>query len=225
MLKRSPRVLAHRGASGYELENTLAAFRRAVTMAADGIELDVHSTHDGELVVHHDAELPGVGLISNLTVAELQRHRLANGEPLPTLEAALAAIGDADVWVEVKALPADHDQRLISVLRDAPSPGRYGVHSFDHRIVRRIGAASSELRTGILLAARLLDPVTPMQMAGATVLWQEWSMIDAELVDRVHQARGEVIAWTVNERAAAEQLAAFGADALCGNYPDRLRLP
>lgn len=217
-------MLAHRGASGYELENTLAAFRRAVTLAADGIELDVHSTRDGELIVHHDAELAGAGLIADLTMTELQQYRLANGEPLPTLEAALAAIGNVDVWVEVKALPDAYDQRLLSVLGEGPAPGRYGVHSFDHRIVRRIAAASGEVRTGILLAARLLDPVTPMRAAGASVLWQEWTMIDADLVDAVHDAGGEVIAWTVNETAAAEQLAALGVDALCGNYPDRLRI-
>jgi glycerophosphoryl diester phosphodiesterase len=63
-----------------------------------------------------------------------------------------------------------------------------------------------------------------MRAAGASVLWQEWSMIDADLVDAVHDAGGEVIAWTVNAQAAAEQLAALGVDALCGNYPDRLRI-
>ena len=93
MTETAPRVLAHRGASGYELENTLAAFRRAVAMNADGIELDVHATRDGALVVYHDADVPGLGPIAGLTMAELSRHRLANGEPIPSLKETLASLG------------------------------------------------------------------------------------------------------------------------------------
>jgi glycerophosphoryl diester phosphodiesterase len=224
MHPQSPRVLAHRGASGYELENTLAAFRRAVAMEADGIELDVHATSDGHLVVHHDAVVPAVGPIGRATMAELARHRLANGERIPSLEEALASAGDLAVWIEVKALPAAHDARLVSMLRAGPSPGRYGVHSFDHWLVRRIGEAAPELRTGILLVSRLIDPVSAMRAAGARVLWQEWQMIDEALIDAVHGNGGEVIAWTVNERAEAAKLAALGVDGLCGNYPDRLHV-
>lgn len=224
MHRTTPRVLAHRGASGYDLENTLAAFRRAVAMGADGVELDVHGTCDGELVVHHDPDVAGVGPIASLTMVQLSRHRLANGEPIPSLEQALASVGELSVWVEVKALPAAHDARLIDVLRGGSAPERYGVHSFDHRLVRRIGEAAPEFRTGILLASRLIDPVAAMRAAGARVLWQEWQMIDADLVEAVHAKGGEVIAWTVNERAEAAKLAALGVDGLCGNYPDRLKV-
>jgi glycerophosphoryl diester phosphodiesterase len=224
MSSTSPAVLAHRGASGYELENTIAAFRRAIALGADGVELDVHATRDGELVVHHDPVVPGLGVIDTLEASRVKNHCLPGGHSIPTLGEALDAIGDHDVWVEVKALPAAHDARLLGALHSGPAPGRYGVHSFDHRIVKRLGMGSRQFRTGVLLAARLLDPVAPLRAAGATVLWQERSLIDAELVDAVHKAGGQVIAWTVNERAIAEQLSALGVDALCGNYPDRLRI-
>lgn len=219
-----PAVLAHRGASGYEMENTIAAFRRAIALGVDGIELDVHATADGELAVHHDADVPGLGPIETLSMVELSRHRLAGGERIPSLEEALAASGELAVWVEVKALPAAHDAHLIKALRQGPAPARYGVHSFDHRLVRRIGVAAPEFQTGILLASRLIDPVSAMRAAGARVLWQERQMIDADLVDAVHEADGAVIAWTVNESAEAATLAALGVDGICGNYPDRLKV-
>jgi glycerophosphoryl diester phosphodiesterase len=63
-----------------------------------------------------------------------------------------------------------------------------------------------------------------MVMAGATALWQECHLIDAELVEAIHRRGGEVIAWTVNDPATARQLGALGVDALCGNYPERLRI-
>jgi glycerophosphoryl diester phosphodiesterase len=62
-----------------------------------------------------------------------------------------------------------------------------------------------------------------MVMAGATALWQEWRLIDAELIQAIHRRGGEVIAWTVNDPLTARQLGALGVDALCGNYPERLR--
>jgi len=63
-----------------------------------------------------------------------------------------------------------------------------------------------------------------MESAGATVLWQEWHMIDEELVNLAHSSGREVIAWTVNEIGEMERLAAIGVDGICGNYPDRLRI-
>lgn len=223
-MTHAPRTLAHRGASGYALENTLAAFRRAVEMGADGVELDVHASSDGELVVHHDAVIEGLGAIRDLSLDAIRSRPLSNGETAPTLEEALAVIGLHEVWIEVKALPSQLDGQLRQVLRSAPAPERYGIHSFDHRLVQRISRASRDFRTGILLSARLLDPVAAMREAGAGVVWQEWSMIDAALIADIHAAGGEVIAWTVNERTEAATLAALGVDALCGNYPDRLRI-
>ena len=93
-------------------------------------------------------------------------------------------MGDKDVWVEVKGLPGEHDRELLAVLDAGPAPDRYAVHSFDHRIVRRLGEERPELRRGILLSAYLDDPVAAMRAVGATTLWQEWQQVDEELVTR-----------------------------------------
>src|ERR671927_2033492 len=106
---RRPSVIAHRGASGYEYENSRAAFRRAVMLDADGIELDVHATLDGVIVVHHDPEIPGAGPIAMLTGAEARQLRIRNGESLPLLSEVLELVGDREVYVEVKTLPEHHD--------------------------------------------------------------------------------------------------------------------
>jgi glycerophosphoryl diester phosphodiesterase len=221
---RRPCVIAHRGASGYEYENSRAAFRRAIMLDANGVELDVHATRDGALVVHHDPEIPGVGPIAQLTLAETKLLRIPNGETLPLLQEVLDLVGDHDVWVEVKTLPADHDRALLAVLDEGPAPERYAVHSFDHRIVRRLGEARPSLRRGVLLSAYLEDPVGALQAVGATTLWQEWQQVDQELVCRVHEAGAKIVAWTVNEIGDIERLARLGVDGLCGNYPDRIRV-
>jgi glycerophosphoryl diester phosphodiesterase len=221
---RRPSVIAHRGASGYEYENSRAAFRRAVMLDADGIELDVHCTRDGGIVVHHDPEIPGAGPIALLSLAEARKTRIRNGEPLPLLTEILGLVGQRDVWVEVKSLPAAFDQQLLDVLAGGPAPERYAVHSFDHRIVDRLGEASPPLRRGILLSAYLKDPVSVMRAVGATALWQEWQLVDQDLVNQIHDAGCELIAWTVNELGDLDRMIRLGVDGLCGNYPDRIRV-
>jgi glycerophosphoryl diester phosphodiesterase len=221
---RRPSVIAHRGASGYEYENSRAAFRRAVTLDADGIELDIHATRDGGIVVHHDPEIPGHGPIAHLSLAEARQARIRNGEQLPLLTEVLELVGNRDVWIEVKSLPAAYDQQLLDILDRGPAPERYAIHSFDHRIVYRVGQVRPGLRRGILLSAYLCDPVSVMRAAGATTLWQEWQQVDQELVNQVHESGGAVIAWTVNELGDLDRMVRLGVDGLCGNYPDRIRV-
>jgi glycerophosphoryl diester phosphodiesterase len=191
---------------------------------ADGVELDAHATGDGAIVVHHDAEIPGFGPIALLSRTEARQVRIRNGEPLPFLSEVLQLVGDREVYVEVKTLPEEHDQELLAVLDQGPAPARYAVHSFDHRIVRRLGHCRPEVRRGILLSAYLDDPVGAMRGVGATTLWQEWQQVDRDLVDRVHDAGFAIIAWTVNEIGDLERMARLGVDGLCGNYPDRIRV-
>lgn len=221
---RRPSVIAHRGASGYEYENSRAAFRRAVMLDADGVELDIHATQDGGIVVHHDPDIPGHGPIAQLLLAEARQIRIRNGEPLPLLAEVLELVGNRDVWVEVKGLPAIYDQQLLDILDRGPAPERYAVHSFDHRIVYRLGQTRPGLRRGILLSAYLRDPVSVMRAAGATTLWQEWQQVDHDLVSQVHASGGAVVAWTVNELGDLDRMVRLGVDGLCGNYPDRIRV-
>ena len=192
-------------------------------MGADGVELDVHPSADGAFIVHHDPGIPGAGPIAGLTLGEIKTRRLSNGETIPTLAEALAVSAGLEVWVEVKALGAGLDEALLQALGD-PVPALIGVHSFDHRIIARLGGRVPGLRRGVLSVSCPVDPVIQMRDAGAGVLWQEWQTVDAELVHEVHRMGGEVIAWTVPDADAARRLADFGVDALCGNFPDRLRI-
>jgi glycerophosphoryl diester phosphodiesterase len=221
---RRPSVIAHRGASGYEYENSRAAFRRAVMLDSDGVELDIHATCDGGIVVHHDPEVPGYGRISEMSLMQARQARIRNGESLPLLTEVLDLVGDRDVYVEVKTLPQSFDTQFLSVLERGPVPERYAIHSFDHRIVHRLGEIRPTLRRGILLSAYLKDAAAVMRGVGATMLWQEWQQVDRELVSLVHEAGCTVIAWTVNELGDLDRMVRLGVDGLCGNYPDRIRV-
>lgn len=217
------RVIGHRGASGHALENSPAAFRKAVELGADSVELDIHATADGVLMVHHDAHVNGVGVIADLPAAAFAGHRLPNGEVIPTLAESLQLLHGLEVWVELKTLPAAFDGVLLATLDAGPTPVNYAVHAFDHRIIARLGDQRPELRRGVLLASYLLDNLAVMRGAGADTLWMEAHLIDPELVTDVHDAGLELVAWTANEPGEIRRLVALGVDGICGNYPDRIR--
>jgi glycerophosphoryl diester phosphodiesterase len=215
-------VIAHRGASACEPENSLAAFRRALEQGADGVELDVRVTLDGRLVVHHDAAVPA-GAVAQLPLAEVRRHRLRNGEPVPTLEQALAVITPGAIaFLELKALAPQTDGALLELL-DGPPPGRCQVHAFDHRIIRRLTARRPGLAAGVLSTSYPLDPVGPIRAAGASVLWQQHDLVDAPLAALVHQAGCRLHAWTADDPERIRRLLAAGADGICTNRPDVAR--
>lgn len=216
-------MIAHRGASAYEHENSLAAFRAAVRLGADGIELDIHDTADGAIVVHHDPYLNGRP-IRELSGADVTSLPLPNGEPVPTLTAALRTIGpDCRVFVEVKTLVPQHDAALLAALDGGPASSNYHVHGFDHRIVRRLTAQRPGLVGGVLSTSYPVDPWRQLSEAGATELWQETPLLDRALVDGAHARGFRVYAWTVDEPSRARALAALGVDGLCTNRPDVIR--
>jgi len=218
-----PLVIAHRGASAYEHENSLTAFRASIEMGSDGVELDIHVTADGVPVVHHDAALGG-RRIAEVTFDALQQHQLPNGEPIPTLDQALDVLGiEQLVFVEVKDLPAEHDQRVLDALANGPAPASYQIHAFDHRIVRRLRERSPELRCGVLSCSYALRPFMPLLDVGANVLWQREELVDAELIEEGRAMGLRVFAWTTDDPERIRELMEMGVDGVCTNKPDIAR--
>jgi glycerophosphoryl diester phosphodiesterase len=212
-------IIAHRGASRERPENTVAAFVRAAELGADGVELDVHLTADGVLVVHHDPVPHGAppgGLanrdIRTLTLGELAAFQV-HGEPIPTLAAVLEAVPrDLTVYCELKgAGTAPEAVRMLA--------GRAGaaVHAFDHRQVAEAGRRLPSLARGVLEASYHIDPTASLRSVGARDLWQAAELIDADLVNAVHSSGGRVIAWTVDAASEMQRLAGLGVDGLCTN--------
>ena len=217
-----PLVIAHRGASAVEPENTLAAFRAAAGQGADGVELDVHATLDGEIVVLHDPSIMGLP-IAQARMRDLAQLKLPNGEPLPTLAQALDVIGPLKAFVEVKVLDPRWDDRLLEILDRGPNPAGYAVHSFAFHVVRRLAEKRPTLPCGILSEVATRSPKQTLVDAKATTLWQERGSLDEALIKTVHGLGASIIAWTVDDAAEMERLVRWGIDGICTNHPERGR--
>jgi glycerophosphoryl diester phosphodiesterase len=156
-----PAILAHRGASARAPENTLEAFRLAVEEGAGGLELDVHATRDGEIVVIHDATVDrttdGSGAVAGMTLEELRRldagYRFSpdggrtfpyrgRGTRIPTLAEVYAQFPDVRVNADIKETRAGTEEVMLRVIRRAAAEVRTLVASNDHAVVRRFRRAS-----------------------------------------------------------------------------------
>ena len=220
-----PLIIAHRGASRAFRENTIPVFRRALELGVDGIELDVHATLDGVLVVHHDptvtirhGERTDLVPIVALTAEQVAAHRLGVDGGIPTLREVFALVGErAVLYVEVKA---SNTEALVASLLDEYPDARAAVHAFDHRIPVGVRAIRPATPIGLLSASYPLDLPGVLSSSQATALWQHGELIDESLVNAAHEAGVQLIAWTVNSAPHARQLAAWGVDGICTDVPD-----
>jgi glycerophosphoryl diester phosphodiesterase len=195
-----------------ERENTLPSFAAALLAGADGIELDVHSTADGVVVVHHDAHIRGGVSIAGTSWHGLQRAADDARVQIPTLLSVCELVGErAELFVEIKG--AGIEREVVAVLRDHRGPS--AIHSFDHAAIARLARLDEGLRLGLLFEERVPDVVAMLAANGANDAWPNRSVVDRPLVEAVHGAGGRVIAWTVNDRRDIARLSALGVDGLC----------
>lgn len=223
-----PLVLAHRGARRQAPENTIGAFRAAREAGADGVELDVHRSADGILLVHHDPASPRLGVLAELDWAAIH----AAAPAIPTLEAALDELQGLLVNVELKNLPPDPDydprhraaDELLEMLANRGSGDRVLVSSFNIDTIDRIRALDPRIATGFLTYG--MEPGAAIGIAvehghGAwhpdrpTVLQSP-----PDLVAAAHGAGLSVNVWTVNEPTELAALADAGVDGLITDVPD-----
>lgn len=215
-------VIAHRGLRDRYPENTVPAFRAAVDEGVDAIELDVHGTRDGVIVVHHDHLLPRDSpsplagrAICAIDAAELAGFELVPGICLPTLEEVLQAIAPpVRLYIEIKA--ANVEETIAALLAGLPTGAeRCAVHSFDHRIVRRFGSLAPAIPTGVLQVGYPVNTASVLAAANARDLWQACEFVDQQLVSNIHSAGGRVIAWTCDDPDEWERLLELGVDGIC----------
>ena len=230
-------IFAHRGNSGEAPENTVAAFRQVQDVGADGVEFDVHLSHDGIPVVIHDETVQRTGgapgAVADLTLAELQRLDVGTwfgaafaGERIPTLEATLDVFrnGPLRVNIEMKTDRVAYPGMALAVtglVRRLGMQRQVVVSSFNHRTLREARTLAPELEYAVLSSDQLLEPWSYVRQHGFQAFHPLDVAVDEELVRRCHEAGVKVRPWVVDDPQRGAQLAAFGVDAVITNHPRR----
>ncbi len=214
-------VIAHRGASFAEPENTVAAFRRAAEFGADGVELDVRRTADDRLVVHHDPALADGRLIRGTAAAELP------GE-LPDLGAALDACAGMFVNIEIKNEPTEPDfdpsdwvaRRVAVELQRRGVPTRWLISSFRIETIDVFRRLLPGIRTAWLVDG-LTDEVIERAAATNHAAVHPWvELVTAASVRAAHAVGLAVNTWTCDDPVRMHELIGWGIDGICTNVPD-----
>lgn len=223
-------VFAHRGASGYELENTLPAFQKAVELKAEAVELDVFKCKSGEIVVFHDEELDRLsdhnGKVEEFTASELQSLSLKNGNKIPLLKDVLELLMVEDILIniELKGLHTSQgvNDVLFSIGMDEESiQKKVIISSFEWDELERMRTLNSKIPIAVLTAEDPLKAIDFARKVNALAINPNAADISLTNVQAIHNSGLKVFAWTVNEEGLFKNLIYAGVDGIFSDYPDK----
>ncbi|MFE2543203.1 glycerophosphodiester phosphodiesterase [Actinacidiphila glaucinigra] len=214
-------TVGHRGVMGVEPENTLRSFLRAEREDMDQIELDLHLSKDGALIVMHDVKVDrttdGSGLIGDFTLDELRDLDAGHGERIPVFEEVLDAV-TKPIQAEIKDVAAA--RVLAGVMRERDLVERVDVLSFHDEALAEIRELLPDARTVLVAQGPMgSEIVTRAQAVGARLVSLSLRRISLALVQECHRAGISVISWTVNTPADLALARALGLDGVVTDMP------
>ncbi len=238
-------VAAHRGGAALWPENSLLAFRSALALGVDALELDLHLTADGEVVVLHDPSLDrtstGTGAVRDLKLADLAAVRLKTREGAVTAERVptfaqvldLVAPTSAELLPEIK-VDANRqrydgiEEKVLALIRARGLLSRTTIQAFQVETIRRLRELEPKARTMLLVArggvergrARPAEAVRRARELGATDLGMNHRLIDTDVMSAARAAGIRVAAWTPNEEADIRRMVDLGVDMVMSDRPD-----
>ncbi len=239
-----PLVIGHRGAQAYSYENTMASFNKALDCGVDLVECDVHMSKDGHLVVIHDEDVNrttgGVGLVGEMTFAQLQKLDAGSGEKIPSLHELLTWIASKSklgIAIEIKKGKKNYPEIAKKVGLEIQSLNLFDraiVISFDAAVIQEIKALFPHLAVGLLyyssmpplgfpLGLPLKELFETAKRIGAEAILPPHQWIQEELVSEAHRMNLGVFTWTANRPEDIERVLKCHVDGVASDYPDRVR--
>ena len=218
--------IGHRGAKGYVAENTLDAFKEAFLLGADGIELDVQLSEDGEVVVIHDKTVDRTianasGVVRHFTSDELWRL----GD-VPTLNKVLHWLPrNKLINIEIKDKKAAHPTVLLIENFTLNSDLLYKnivVSSFDWEILKVVSALEPRIRIGVLTEDNLETAFDFAKEIKAFSINPYYELLTTEFIEKAHQNKFQIHTWTVNSPEDITFVKNLGVDAIISDFPDKL---
>lgn len=222
--------IGHRGAAGWEPQNTISSFKKAIALDCDVIETDLHVCRSGEIVLCHDARIDkssdGAGLIADLTLDELKSFDFGKGERIVQLEELLAlAEGRVRLNLELKSDGSGIAAASVieeTIRRTSWNAEDFLITSFNHPELVMFHAELPSVPVGALIKSVLIDTVSYLDQLDVSVLVTSLEFINQSLVDDVHDSDRSVFVYTVNEPHDIDRMYELGVDGIISNYPDRV---
>jgi glycerophosphoryl diester phosphodiesterase len=219
------KIMGHRGARNEVSENTLKSIQTALDAGVESIEIDIHLSKDGKMIVIHDDSLDrttdGKGLVLDHTLAEIKSLSAGEGELVPELFEVIRLIADkAILFIEIKA---DHcEEKLVGLLTQEKNLELFIVKSFNHRYLKKIKELNPKIKTAALIHALPIDPAHLVKACHGDILSISLGFLDKELVKLCHREKIEVCAWNCNDIKDLKRIIETGVDYLGTDIPTLL---
>jgi len=222
--------IGHRGAWGYEPENTLLSFKRALELNVDMIELDVYACKTGEVVVFHDKRIDlltdAEGYVADKTFQELRSYDVGKGQNIPTLEEALDFINKRTI-VNIEIKGGGSAGAVFKILEKYVEEKGWSwedflVSSFNHYELLEFSRYTSKVRLGAIIAGIPIGYAECATKVNAHSLHPSKEFINQALVDDTHRRGMKVFVYTPNHPEDIEKMKTMGVDGIFSDYPDRI---
>lgn len=234
------KVFAHRGASGDYPENTILSFEKAINLPIDGIELDVHKSKDGKLVVIHDEDVQrtfkGKGLVKDYTLEELQNFKCRKFEfidndlcKIPTLEDVFELIKDKNITLNIEAktdqIHYDLEQDVLNLVDKYNLRNNVLISSFNHKCLNIFKNIDSDYKYGALYEdekdyAPEKNVVVHAKKLNVYSINISKELVTKEMVNLAHKNNLKVYVYTINSPSQMRKMIDCGVDAVFSDYPE-----
>ena len=226
------KIQAHRGASGYAPQNTMAAFRKAVEMNSDGIELDIHLSKDGQIVVCHDSTIDatsnGTGEISDMTYEEILKYDFSNEytqdspQHAPLLKEVLELLKPTNMILNIEVKAFDAGVPAMELVKSMGMEKQVLYSSFNHRCIRQMRELDPTIDAGLLYGDEPSEDMEAyIKEYNATAVHPHYNNVNEKIIDICNRNGIKIRTWTVNGEDKMEEMIKFNIDTVITNYPDK----
>ena len=222
--------IAHRGAKGYEPENTLIAFQKAIDLGCDGIELDVHLSLDAEIIVIHDETIDrttsGKGFVNQMKLSDLKTFLIGEKYEIPTLNEVFDLLKN-NILINIELKSYETAEKVVELIEKHILEKNRNYHdfiisSFDWNALQQVRFLNDKIQIGVLTSTDLDLALAFAKFIKAKTINPYFHLLNKENVAKI-QAKGfEIHTWTVNEIEDIEKMKSLKVDGIISDFLDRM---
>jgi len=222
--------IGHRGAKGYEPENTLISIQKAIDLGADGIELDVYLSHDGAIMVIHDETIDrttnGKGFVNTMSLQELKRFRIEKEQQIPTLPEVFDLVKQR-CFINIELKGKGTAKPVIEFIEHCVSEKKWNynqflISSFDWKMLEEVHFLNPKIRIGVLTDHSIKEALVFAKKIKAFSIHPKYGLVSKENVVLMQENGFDVYPWTVNAAAAIQKIKSFQVNGIISDFPDKI---
>ncbi|RLE58444.1 MAG: glycerophosphodiester phosphodiesterase [Thermoprotei archaeon] len=216
-------IIGHRGAAGYEPENTIKSILKGIECGASAIEVDVRRTKDGIMVLMHDETVDrttnGEGKVSELTLAEIKCLEAGKGERVPTLFEVFELLKERNVILLVELKEIGYEEEVVSMIKDFNMLNRVYITSFHKSALNRVVEIEPNMKTGLIFSSNTLRNMKIAEKLNVDVIVPKYQLVNRNFLRSCRRLGFKVFVWTVNRAIDVVKFYRLGVDGIVTDYP------